>query len=81
MPIALQQKIVSDPVFKYVFRVNCRAVMRAIVPNNGSASDEPKYQGLTFKTNYVPGENLKSLKDLDNAYWTLLGENFQAGTI
>ena len=81
MQIALQKEIVSDPIFKYVFRVNCRAVLRAIVPNNGSVSTEAKYQGLTFKTNFVPGEILKSLEDLDNAYWTLLGENLQAETI
>ena len=49
--------------------------MRALVPNNGSKFSETRYQGLTFKTNVVPGQTLKSLNDLNDAYWTFLGDN------
>ena len=49
--------------------------MRALVPNNGSKFSEVRYQGLTFKTNVVPGQTLKSFSDLDDAYWTLLGND------
>lgn len=57
------------------FRPNCAAVMRALVPNNGSHYTETRFQGLTFKQNTVPGQTLKSFNDLDDAYWTLLGES------
>ena len=57
------------------FRPNCVAVMRALVPNNGSQYTETRDQGLTFKQNTVPGQTLKSFNDLDDAYWTLLGKS------
>ena len=57
------------------FRPNCAAVMRALVQNNGSQYTETRDQGLTFKQNTVPGQTLKSFNDLDDAYWTLLGES------